>query len=188
MSQDLDIDIDYDDPASVDRELARIQAHAHAQAVAQEEGRDPAKVIEGSVADDGKTVEFMGRRFRIADKVGAMPLLKFSMYADMAVSDPRAMGAMYAMLRDCIRPGSGCGDCKACTDGDESDCKDWDPGDWAAFEQHAMESRAEADDLLDVIAKTMELLSGRPTAPSSPSSGGRRSISAGSTARSSARR
>lgn len=193
MSQDAGIDIDFDDPASMDRELARLQAQAHAQAQAQQvrEAGDEkqAKVIEGQVAEDGKTVEFMGRRFRVAEKIGAMPLLKFSMYADMSVQDPRALGAMYAMLRDCIHPGTpGCGECEACKADRERDCKDYDPGDWAAFEDHAMESRAEADDLLDVITKTMELISGRPTGPSSPSQGGRRGISAGSTDRSSGRR
>lgn len=192
MSQDADIDIDFDDPASMDRELARLQAAAHAQAQAgadEEAGGKPAKVIEGQVADDGRTVEFLGRRFRVAEKVGAMPLLKFSMYADMSVQDPRALGAMYAMLRDCIHPGTpGCGTCEACKADRERDCKDYDPGDWAAFEDHAMESRAEPDDLLDVITQTMEKIAGRPTAPSSPSAGGRRPISGGSTGRSSGRR
>jgi hypothetical protein len=99
------------------------------------------------------------------------------------------MAAMYAMIRDCLHPGTpACGTCATCKAGDEDDCAAYDPGDWAAFERHAIDTRADADDLLDVITRTLELLAGRPTGPSSPSSGGRRTISAGSTARSSARR
>jgi hypothetical protein len=96
---------------------------------------------------------------------------------------------MYAMLRDCIHPGTpACGKCEKCETGDETSCADFDPGDWGRFENHAMDKRADAEDLMDVITRTMELLAGRPTGPSSGSSPGRRPISAGSTARSSARR
>jgi hypothetical protein len=190
MSQDAGIDIDFDtDPAGLDRELARIQAQG--AAAGQEEG-SPAKVVAGKVIEAGDTVEFMGRKFRIADKIGLMPLLKFSTYADVAVSDPKALAAMYAMLRDCIHPGGpGCGkdDCIQCQAGNEQACPDReDKGDWDAFERHAMDTRADAEELFKVITDTMELIAGRPTGPSSPSSPGRRGISAGSTARSSARR
>lgn len=184
MSQDAGIEIDYDDPGSLDRELARLQSGTSGP----ESPAAPA-VVAGTVIDQRDTIEFMGRRFRIADRIGLMPLLKFSAHADLTTSDPRALGAMYAMLRDCIHPGSpGCGECAACTAGDEARCKDYDAGDWRAFEDHAIEAKADADDLLDVITRTVELISGRPTAPPSPSSPGRRAISAGSTARSSARR
>lgn len=189
MSQDAGLDIDYDDPAVMDRELARIQAQG---AGLPQDGQDTPAVIAGAVVKDERTVEFMGREFRIADKIGAMPLLKFSMYADMATSDPKALAAMYAMLRDCIHPGDpGCGkdSCPACAAGNGKSCPDRaDKGDWQAFEDHAMETRADADDLLDVITRTMELLSGRPTGQPSASSAGRPGISAGSTARSSSRR
>lgn len=209
MSQDAGLDIDYD------AQLAELQRQA-TTLPGSEDAAPP--VVVGTVVDDARTVEFMGKRFRIADKIGAMPLLKFSMYSDMAVQDPKAMAAMYAMLRDCIHPGTPacgecehcaperCGDCQACdraADGDPDDlethpcqvnppddtrCKKYDPGDWRAFEEHAIDTRADADDLLAVIGKTTELLAGRPTGPRSPSSGGRRAISRGSTARSSSKR
>jgi len=171
------------------------------------------------VVDDRRTVEFLGRKFRVADKIGAMPLLKFSMYADLSIQDPKALAAMYAMLRDCIYPGSpGCGTCESCapercgectaceiaagmedvpeddrpackvSTPDETECADYDPGDWGQFENHAMETRAGAEDLMDVITATMELMAGRPTKPSSGSSPGQRRTSGGSTVRSSGRR
>jgi hypothetical protein len=133
MPEDAGLDIDFD------KELAGIQGVA-------------AGVIPGTAVDvtpangngngNGKpvqTVELKGRQFRIADEIGLMPLLKFSAFADVAVNDPRALGAMYALLRDCIHPGSpGCGECEDCQNGSELACEHYDRGDWAAFEDHAM--------------------------------------------------
>jgi hypothetical protein len=135
------------------------------------------------------TVEFLDRQFRIADKIGLMPLLKFSAYADVATNDPRALGAMYALLRDCIHQGSpGCGQCADCKNGAEQACSEFDRGDWGAFEDHAMVTKASAEDLFDVISRVMELIAGRPTAPSGSSSAGPRRTSARQTAGSSSRR
>jgi hypothetical protein len=188
VSQDAGIDIDYDDdPAALDRELARLQAETAPKP--EQPGEAGSEEVTGEVIDQRGTIEFLGKRFRVADKIGLMPLLKFSAHADMSTTDPRALGAMYAMLRDCIHGGSpGCGTCPACQDDDEERCKSYDPGDWKKFEEHAIEVKAEADELLDVIARTIEVISGRPTEPRSGSSPGRRGISAGSTARSSSRR
>ena len=181
MSEEADIDID------MDAELAGIQAHSA--------GVVPAISVETVAAPvDGeftqvRTIELKGKSFRIADKVGLMPLLKFSAFSDLDVSDPRALGAMYAMLRDCIHPGTpACGECANCKGGIERACREFDPGDWPAFEEHAMITRADADDLLDVIGKVMELISGRPPEPPSTSSNGRPRSRGGSTAISSGRR
>lgn len=215
MPEEAGLDIDYD------AELAKIQGAVSGTEPLpdpRELAERAAAVISGTVVDDRRTVTFMDEKFRIADKIGAMPLLKFSMYADLSVQDPKALAAMYAMLRDCIYPGTpGCGECEACTPArcgectacniaagmedvpeddrpeckvnvpDETACKDYDPGDWGKFESHAMITRAGAEDLMDVITDTMELMAGRPTKPSSGSSPGPRRISAGSTARSSRR-
>jgi hypothetical protein len=178
MSEEAGLDIDFD------AELAGIQGAAA--------GVDPPQAAEvevaGTVVTSARTVELNGRRFRIADSVGLMPLLKFSAFTDVDVSDPRALGAMYAMLKDCIHPGHpGCGKCEDCTEGSERACPAFDPGDWHKFEDWACESKADADDLMDVVTKTVELVSGRPTGPPSPSSPGRRSTRDASMARSSAR-
>jgi hypothetical protein len=179
VAEEAGLDIDFDD------ELARIQGSVA--------GVEAPPVTEVVVADKivttDRTVEFMGKRFRIADKIGLMPLLKFSAFADVAVQDPRALGALYAMLRDCIHPGSpGCGKCADCKSGADQACAEYDPGDWHVFEDHAMETKADADELMDVVTKVIGMVAGRPTQQPSPSSPGRPGSRAGSTARSSARR
>jgi hypothetical protein len=207
MPEDAGFDIDFD------TELAAIQGHV--AGVPQPEPRQ-VQVVAGTIVTSERTVEFMGERFRVADKIGLMPLLKFSAHADMSTADPGAMAAMYSMIKDCIHPGTPgcgtcekcaperCGECRACQraeDGadpdaspctvnapDERSCQDFDPGDWSRFEHHAIDTKADAEELLDVIAATVELISGRPTEQPSPSSGGRRNTRDNSMARSSARR
>src|SRR5437773_7530984 len=158
---DADYEIDFDDTdrkvirelradkderervaAEADRDLALVQRRAAAA-----DGAEMA-VKEGTVADDGSTIEFMDRRFRIADRIGIMPLLKYASAADLSTDDPRALGAIYAMLRDCIHPGTpACGECEHCKDDQETLCKAYDKGDWAAFEAHAIMTKADAEDL-----------------------------------------
>lgn len=163
-----------------DRELAVVQARA-----AQAEG---GKIAEGTVIGSDK-VELLGKQFRIAEKIGLMPLLKFASASDMSTDDPRALSAVYSMLRDCIFEGTpGCGECEHCKTGSETSCKSYDKGDWGEFERHAMETKADADDLLSVITQVMEVISGRPTAPPNGSSPGRRTTRRGSTGNSSGRR
>jgi len=166
-----------------DRELAGVQA-----AAARADGMT---VTEGTVsaADESSTVEFMGRRFRVADKIGIMPLLKFSQASSLNTGDPRALAAIYEMLRDCIHEGRpGCGECAACKADRESACALFDPGDWAEFERHATDTKADADELFDVITKVMEIISGRPPVPRGGSSPGQPRTRAGSTARGSGTR
>lgn len=153
--------LDAQQNAATDRELAGLQLKAAASA-AREQGQEPA---EGTVVTDENTVELLGKRFRIADKIGLMPLLKFSAASDMRTDDPKALSALYSMLQDCIVP-----------------------DDWADFERHAIDTKAEADDLLNVIQEVMTKLAGRPTGQRDGSSPGARAISASSTARSSSRR
>jgi hypothetical protein len=190
---EADYEIDFDDeplprlepphprlPSTPDRELAVVQARA-----AKAEG---AKVADGTVIDAGK-VELLGRQFRIAEKIGLMPLLKFASASDMTTDDPRALSAVYSLLKDCIFEGSpGCGECASCTADDEKACKSYDKGDWADFERHAMDTKADADELLSVITQVLEVVSGRPTKPPAGSSPGRRATRRVSTGNSSAGR
>ena len=167
-------------PPSEDRELAVVQARAAAA-----EGAD---VAEGVVTDSGK-VELVGRKFRIAEKIGLMPLLKFASASDMSTEDPRALSAVYSMLKDCIYEGRpGCGSCEHCKAGNEASCKVYDKGDWADFEQHAIDTKADADELLTVVNQVLEVISGRPTEPPAGSSSGRRATRRVSTGNSSAGR
>jgi hypothetical protein len=178
MSQDAGIDID------MDKQLAEIQAVSSGV-----KAEIVHEVRPDSITPVTKSVEFMGQRFRIADKIGAMPLLKFSTYADMDIQDPRALAAMYTLLRDVIYPGTpSCGDCEFCDAGNERSCKSYDRGDWTKFEDHAMTTKADADELMDVVTKVMELISGRPTGQSGTSSSGPPASSGRSTGSSSGKR
>lgn len=106
-------------------------------------------------------VELACRWFRIAAKIGVMPLMKFAHAADSGVDtgDLGALSAVYDMLRDCI-----------------------DPADWQAFERHAIDVKADADELLPVVQQVVEILAARPTPPPSGSPDGRPVTSASSTA------
>jgi len=119
--------------------------------------------VEGA-AQAGK-VELKGRWFKISDSVGLMPLMKFAHAASsgMDTSDMKALAATYEMLRDVI-----------------------DPGEWAGFEEWAVESKAGADDLLPVVQQSIELMTARPTGQPSGSSDGQQRTSASSTGNSSA--
>jgi hypothetical protein len=149
---------------------------------------DGGEVTDGVVDDSGK-VELLGRQFRIAEKVGLMPLLKFASASEMTTEDPRALAAIYSLLRDCIYEGSpGCGQCGDCKADRETACKSYDKGDWAGFENHAMDTKADADELLSVITQVLEVVSGRPTKPPAGSSAGRRTTRRNSTGSSSGTR
>jgi len=123
------------------------------------------------------SVEFQGRRYRIAAKVGLMPLMKFAAAADsqLDTSDMAALSAIYHMLQDCIQgevpPCGDCPDCKNIAAGDlTAVCPFADKGDWHKFEAHAIASKAEAEELLPVVQQTVEILTSRPTLPRSGSS------------------
>ncbi len=186
-----------------DREMAAIQGRT----------ADLQPEIAGVITSDRPSLGFKGKDFRIADNIGLMPLLKFADASEIAVQDARAMSAMYALLRDCIYPGEPacgecgvcapppCGECEGCTDPpggeircyqagdiDETRCPSYDAGDWSAFEHHAIDTRADADELFDFLNETLELITGRPTKPPATSSNGHRSSSRGSTGNSSGRR
>jgi hypothetical protein len=122
-------------PAKTDRELAKIQLST----VAEEALGAP---VEGKVVGQKEYdhVELKGEKFRIAEEIGAMPMLKWAAAAELSTDDPRALGAIYAMLKDCILE-----------------------EDWPAFEQHALTTKADAEALLDVVTGSLEVISGRPT-------------------------
>jgi hypothetical protein len=123
--------------ASTDRELAEIQR-------SQVEEDAKREVVEGKVTDaDGKEydyVELKGEKFRLREKVGAMAMFKWSAASDMDTDNPKALGAIYAMIKSVILK-----------------------EDWYAFENHALDEDADAEELLDVVSKALEIIAGRPT-------------------------
>jgi hypothetical protein len=147
--------------------------------------------------DPDERVEFMGAYFRVAEKVGLMPIMKFAAAADSDIdeSDMAALSAIYAMLKDCIYPGTPpCGECEDCleqrrlirdaqggnaklADVDLGElgiavtaCPHYDAGDWGRFERHATKMKAGVDDLLPVARNVMEIVTSRPTQPRTASS------------------
>lgn len=168
-------------PAKADRELAQVQALA-AEAALRES--DP-EAKEGVIAT-GDHVTLLGKDFRVAERIGLMPLLKFASAADVDVQDSRALAALYALLRDCIYGGEpGCGECADCETGNDTSCKSYARGDWLAFEEHAMVTKADAEDLMAVVQDVLEIVSGRPTPPRAGSAPGQRGTRRGSTGSSS---
>lgn len=103
------------------------------------------------VEDARRKVSFMGAEFAVADKIGLMPLMKFAKIAKQGVdsSDQDGLAAMYDMIEQCIAD-------------DE----------WDRFEAHATKTRADDEELLQVIKDVMQILSERPTSRPSDSSAG----------------
>jgi hypothetical protein len=105
-------------------------------------------------------VEFCGERFRMAERVGLMPMMRFAKVAKAGVDsdDLDGLAAMYDLLEQCIAD-------------DE----------WARFQAHADKSRADGDELMTVVKKVFEVLSERPTRRPSDSSVGPRTTEPSST-------
>lgn len=104
-------------------------------------------------------VTFAGEQFRMAERVGLMPLMRFAKVAKSGVdsSDVVGLSAMYDLLHACI-----------------------DPDDWPRFEEHADRTAADDDELMAVIAEVLKEMSGRPTSRSSVSSDGPLTVSTSS--------
>jgi hypothetical protein len=130
---------------TADRELAVIQlsnTEDEALSDATVEGKTAAK-------KQWDYVSLGEEKFRLREKIGALAMFKWSAASELSTEDPRALAAIYVFLKSLIHK-----------------------EDWQAFEDHALDEDADAEVLLDVITNALEVISGRPTAPSSPSSAG----------------
>jgi hypothetical protein len=96
-------------------------------------------------------IAFQGEDFRLADKMGLMPLMRFAKVAQDGVNaeDLAGLTAMYDLLEQCIHP-----------------------EDWPRFVAAATKHRVQGDDLMEVVKQAIEAMSARPTARSSASSDG----------------
>jgi hypothetical protein len=149
--------------------------------------------LSGEVINHDRVVTLAGQDFRVAEKVGLMPLLKFSHAAELRANDSRAYVAMYEILRDVIMEAEEpCGECAACKEaGDDPtarDCIYADEGDWGKFQEHAVTCKCEAEELFDVVEQAIKVISARPTGSPSSSADGSRRTSRNSTAGNSAKR
>lgn len=106
------------------------------------------------------TVDLCGKSFRIAERVGALPLMRFAKVAKAGTDADEMAGlaAVYDLLGQVV-----------------------DPDDWAAFEKHADASHADGDMLLEVVKQAFVVIAARPTGRSSGSPGGPRTIEPSST-------
>lgn len=113
---------------------------------------------EGAELLDGR-VEFLGEHFRIRERVGLMPLMRFAMTAKAGTDtdDLESLVALYRLLQACITE-----------------------GDWQRFGDHADKTAADADDLLGVVGSVMEAVTARPTRRPAVSSAGPQTTSANS--------
>lgn len=113
--------------------------------------RELQKALQGSLVAPAPVLTFAGKPFKVADKLGLMPLLRFAHLAKQGVDsdDMEGLVAIYDLLVNVIAP-----------------------EDWEAFEQHAVDVRAEGDDLMLVVTQAIEMISSRPTERPSVSSDG----------------
>lgn len=131
---------------------------------------------------DVRHVEFLGKDFAIADKIGLMPLMRFAHAAKSGLDsdDMEGMAAMYDMLRQAIADEPVFvfqGRQIARTEANDLPPEATDQvkvyGGWDEFEAHATRERADdAAELFGVIQRVMTILSQRPTSRPSDSSGG----------------
>ena len=104
------------------------------------------------MSDDRLTVEFLGEHFATAEKLGLMPMLRFAKLAKdgIAMSDMNGLAALYDVLEQSIAP-----------------------DDWERLCEHASTQRAGGQELMQLVADVVGVLSsGRPTSRPSDSSDG----------------
>lgn len=113
--------------------------------------------------DPNTFVECMGEKYRVADRVGLMPLMKFAYAASKGIdsTDMAGLSAMYEMLRDCIHE-----------------------EDWERFQEDMVNKKGFVDEFLPLIQQAIEVISARPTMQRSDSSTSSETNTEGSTERS----
>jgi hypothetical protein len=129
---------------------------------------DIQRATEGVVAlDDTNSIEFMGERFGLAESIALMPLLKFAHSAKSGLNsdDMEGLNAMYLLIRSCIDrsqvqavdPETGE------PQFDEAGGPVWAaPSQWDRFENHAIETNADGDDLSELISRAIAVIAARP--------------------------
>jgi hypothetical protein len=121
---------------------------------------------------DGRTVEFRGETYRIADKIGLAPLMRFGKLARSGADsgDMAALAVMYDVIDQCFA--STCDSCGSwdqealfTRDEDKACCADRKPAtvEFDRFMDTATEQRWDHEEILEVVGKVMEVLSERPT-------------------------
>lgn len=128
--------------------------------------------------DDPSMVEFMGKKFRLAETVGLMPLMRFANASKKGLDsdDMEGLAALYAVIRDTVDqtrppkmdPATG----RQSIDPISGEGEWAGPSQWMLFEEHAMETKAEGEDLMDFVNRAMAVIAARPRKRREISSGG----------------
>jgi hypothetical protein len=121
---------------------------------------------EGAVVDDGNSIEFLGGRFRLAESIGLMPLLKFAHAAKTGLTsdDMEGLSAMYLLIRSCLdRSQAQATGPDGSPQFNEDGTPVWaGPSEWDRFELHAIEQNADGEDLSEFINQAVQVVSARP--------------------------
>lgn len=145
---------------------------------------DAQAATEGVVLEDGADyLEFFGEKFRLADKVGLAPMIRFGHAANRGLDsdDMEGLAAMYSLIRSVIhRPPLLDDDGRPMRD--ENGRKLRDEAEWQRFMDLADDELADGDDIMGFVNKAMEVMAARPTKPREISSGGSRTTSPSSRA------
>jgi hypothetical protein len=121
---------------------------------------------------DGRTIEFRGETYRIANKVGLAPLIRFGKLARSGAdsADMAALAVMYDVIDQCFA--STCDSCGSwdqvalfTKDEAEACCEKRSPAtvEFDRFMDTATEQRWDHEEILEVVGKVMEAMSERPT-------------------------
>lgn len=119
--------------------------------------------VEGA-PDTADVVEFLGEKFRIAENIGAMPLLAFANASKKGLDteDMAGMAAMYAMIRDVIhRPKLYDEHGQRIVD-EVTGRPAHDESEWRRFEELAIDEQADGEQLMEFVSEVMGVISARP--------------------------
>ncbi len=122
---------------------------------------------EGVVMPDDDRVEFLGERFRLAERVGIMPMLAYANASKTGLDsdDMEGLAAMYTRVRDVvdqrrpprIDPKTG----QQAVDAEGN--PEWaGPSEWMRFEKHALEQQADGEEVMEFVSRAMSVLAARP--------------------------
>lgn len=123
--------------------------------------------VEGAPESRDGYLDFLGEPFRLAERVGMMPLLAFANASKQGLDsdDMEGMAAMYALIRDVIDqsrvqktdPETG----EPAVDGAGAPVYEG-PSEWQRFERFCMEQQAEGEELMEFIGRAMGVIAARP--------------------------
>lgn len=134
-----------------------------------------------ALAEDVENVdflEFMGSKFRLADRIGVMPLIAFANASKRGLDsdDMEGLAAMYSLIRSVVhRPALY--DEHGQRQVDENGKPLRDESEWLRFSSLADDEQAEGEDIMDFVSRAMAVVAARPRKPRGTSSGSLRRTS-----------